>query len=136
MVDALRQAHRVLREGGLLIDARPDSRSLAAVEHLAGGRVRTVGTVNTSRGTLGDDRASDRAIARVKRDGLFRSRRHGRFLYRIAFPDQGELQSYLDDHLRLVKRVRWSVDAAARRGWRRDAFRVHRPIRFELLERR
>jgi hypothetical protein len=27
------------------------------------------------------------------------------------------------------------VDAATRRRWRSDAFRVERPIRFELLER-
>lgn len=135
MVDALREAHRVLRSGGLLIDARPDSRRLARVEHVAGGRRRAVGTVNTARDTLGDDRASDRAIARVVREGLFRSRRAGRLMHRIAFPDLREMQAYLDDHLRLVKRVRWSVDAATRRRWRNETFSIERPVRYELLER-
>lgn len=131
MVDALHEAHRVLREGGLLIDARPDSRRLAGVEH--GSRV--VGTINTSTETLGDDRASDRAIARVKREGLFRSLRHGGFVHRVAFGGLPDLHRYLDDHARLVRRARWSIDADTRRRWRRDPFAIQRPLRYELLER-
>jgi hypothetical protein len=136
MVDALHEVHRVLREGGLLIDARPDSRTLANVEHLRRGRGRRVGTINTARDAQGDDRTSDRAIARVKREGLFRSRRTGRFVHRVSFASLREMQAYLDDHLRLVKRARWSVDAATRRPWRNDTFTVDRAVRYELLERR
>ena len=136
MVDALHEAHRVLREGGLLIDARPDSRMPTHVEHLDGRRRHAVGTIATTRPTLGDDRTSDRAIARVKREGLFRSRRTGGFMHRVAFSGLDEMQAYLEDHLRLVKRARWTVDAATRRRWRHDAFMVQRPVYFELLERR
>lgn len=135
MVDALHQAHRVLRPGGLLIDARPDSHKLALVEHLDRGRRRPVGTVNTSRETLGDDRTSDRAVARVKREGLFRSRGARGFMHRIAFASLPALQLYLDDHLRFVRRARWSVDGATRRRWRDDGFTITRPVRYELLER-
>ena len=135
MVDALHEVHRVLRPGGLLIDARPDSRKLALVEHQGRARRRVAGTINTSRETLGDDRASDRAVARVKRDRLFRSRGAGGFMHRVGFASQAELQRYLDDHLRLVRRARWSVDPATRRRWRDDGFTVTRPIRYELLER-
>ena len=135
MVDALHQVHRVLRPGGLLIDARPDSRRLARLEHLGGTGPRRVGTVNTSLESRVDDRLSDRAIGRVKRQGLFRSRRTGGLLHHVRFESLPDFQAYLDDNLRLARRARWSVDAATRRRWRSDAFRVERPIRFELLER-
>ena len=131
MVDALHEAHRVLRPGGLLVDARPDSRRLSGVLH--GGRV--VGTLGTTRETVVDDRAADRAIARVKRLRLFRSRRGGVFTHHVAFAGSAAMQAYLEEHSRLVRRVRWRVDAAQRRRWRDDAFRIERPIRYELLER-
>lgn len=135
MVDALREAHRILRSGGLLIDARPDSRTRAPVEHHERARTRLAGTVNTARVSRIDDRLSDRAVARVKREGLFRSRRRGVFIHRVSFASHGEMQSYLDENIRLVKRVRWSVDGATRRRWRDETFSIQRPIRYELLER-
>lgn len=134
MVDALHQTHRVLRAGGLLIDARPDSRRPARVEHHERGRLRPVGTVNTAAESRIDDRLSDRAIARVKREGIFRSRRQGGFIHRVTFPDRAGLQAFLDDSVRIVKRVRWSADAPTRRRWEHDTFSIQRPVRYELLE--
>ena len=77
----------------------------------------------------------DRAIVRVKRERLFRSRRQGGFLHRVFFEGLHEMQEYLDDHLRLVRRARWSVDPATRRRWHDDRFSLTRPVKFELLER-
>lgn len=80
MVDALREAHRVLKHDGLLIDLRP------AILHrrvgFAGGdgyRLRWV-----MRESFEDDRAADRAVAEVVSIGLFKAGRRSRFpCYRV-----------------------------------------------------
>lgn len=131
MVDALHEIHRVLRPGGLLIDARPYSRALARIER--GGRL--VGTLGTGRESLGDDRASDRAVERVKREGLFRPLGRGVFWHALEWADAAELQRYLDDSLRFVHRVRWRIPRAERWRRRREPLRMARPVGYELLER-
>src|SRR5690348_1461815 len=101
MVDALHEAHRVLAPRGLLVDARPDSRVLAHAERVVTpGRYVGAGVIHTSRSELGDDRASDRAIATVKRELRFRSVRRGRFWHRVPFEDLAGLEQYLSEHLR------------------------------------
>ncbi len=94
-----------------------------------------MGTLATSRGAFGDDRASDRAITMVKRNGLFASRGAGRFWQRVEFPELAAFQTHLNEHLRHVHRARWSVGAASRRRWRSEPFALWRPVRYELLER-
>ena len=133
MVDALREADRVLRPGGLLIDARPDSRLHAKLEH--DGRI--VGVIRTQAGECGDDRAADRAVAAVKRERLFRRVRAGRFWHRLPFADLPAFEGYLREHLRFEHRVRWTPSAMARKGgWRSDPVVLVRAVRFEMLERR
>src|ERR1700694_5527738 len=77
MVDALGEIHRVLAPGGTLVDARPDSRVPAYAERRKPRGFQRFGVVKTSSLELANDRASDRAIARVVRAGLFKRRRHG-----------------------------------------------------------
>jgi hypothetical protein len=135
MVDALGEIHRVLAPGGILVDARPDSRVPAYAERRKPRGFQRFGVVKTSMLEVANDRASDRAVARVVRDGLFKRRRRGRFWYLVPFSNLAELRIYLRDHLRLVHRADWVVDAATRKRYSSDDFVIRRPVRYELLER-
>src|SRR5256886_11967599 len=134
MVDALVEIHRVLAPGGILVDARPDSRVSAYAERRKPRGFQRFGIVKTSRLELANDRASDRAIARAVRDELFRRRRRGRFWHLVPFSDLAELRKYLSEHLRFAHRAEWVVDAATRKRHSNDQFVIRRAVRYELLE--
>ena len=136
MVDALAEIHRVLAPGGTLVDARPDSRVLAYAERRKPRGFQRFGVVKTNRLELANDRASDRAIARVVREGLFKSRRRGRFWHLVPFSSIAELRKYLSEHLRFVHRAKWVVDSATRKGYSNDSFVIRRAVRYEILEAR
>jgi hypothetical protein len=136
MVDALREVHRVLAPRGTLVDARPDSRVLAYAERRTERGFQRFGVIRTNRVELASDRASDRAVALLKREGLFASKRRGRFWHRVAFASLGDLRQYLTEHLRFVHRASWTVDEATRRRHANDPFVIRRAIRFEILESR
>ena len=136
MVDALKEAHRNLRPGGILVDARPDSRVFAYAERgTAAGKYRQAGVIATSREELSNDRSSDDAVATTVRCGWFRSLGAGRFWHRVLFEDRPALQRYLDDHARFVHRVRWMVDPATRRRWDGDPWAIRRAVRHEQFAR-
>ena len=134
MVDALREAHRVLAPRGILIDARPDSRVLAYAERRKIRGFQRFGIVRTNRFELAADRRSDRAIANVVRDRLFESKRRGRFWHRVPFDSLAELRRYLFEHLRFVHRPKWVVDAATRKRNSNEPFVLRRAVRYEILE--
>src|SRR4030088_3569991 len=117
MVDALGEVHRVLAPGGTLVDARPDSRVLAYAERRRPRGFQRFGVVRTNRLELANDRVSDRAIARVVHEGLFKSTRRGRFWHLVPFGSLAELRKYLSEHLRFVHRAKWLADGAARKRY-------------------
>ena len=135
MVDALGEIHRVLAPRGILVDARPDSRVVAYVERRLPRSFQRFGIVRTSRVELGNDIASDSAVARVVRAGLYRSVRRGRFWYRVPFESLAGVRHYLSEHVRFVHRAEWVVDAATRRRHANEGFVIRRTIRYELFER-
>jgi hypothetical protein len=120
----------------VLIDARPDSRVAAYIERRRARRFQIFGSLRTNSVALVMDRASDQAITRVVREGLFRRKRRGRFWHRVPFESLPELREYLREHLRFVHRARWVVDEAARRRHANDQFVIRRAVRFEILESR
>jgi hypothetical protein len=134
MVDALAEVHRVLTPGGTLVDARPDSRVAAYAELRKRRGFERFGVVKTSRLEVANDRASDRAIASVVREGLFKRKRRGRFWHLVPFSTLAELRKYLLEHLRFVHRADWVVDVATRRRHANDQFVIRRAVRYELLE--
>ena len=136
MVDALEEAHRILRPRGILVDARPDSRVFAYAEHEVGKRkYRSAGVIATAREELVNDGTSDRAVAAAVASRWFRSRRAGRFWHRVLFEDRGAMQRYLSDHPRFLHRVRWSIEPATRLKWDDHPWAIRRPVRYELFER-
>lgn len=133
MVDALGEIRRVLAPGGILVDARPDSRVPAYAERRKPRGFQRFGVVRTSRLELANDRASDLAIGRVVREGLFKRRRRGRFWHLVPFASLAELRKYLSEHLRFVHRAEWVVDAATRRRHSHEQFVIRRAVRYEVL---
>lgn len=133
MVDALREVHRVLAAGGILVDARPDSRVRAYVERRTTRGFQRFGVVNTSSREIPNDEASDHAIARVVREGLFTRERRGRFWYRVPFANLAEAREYLWEHMRFVRRARWVVDEATRKRYANERFVLRRAVRYDIL---
>jgi hypothetical protein len=134
MVDALVEIHRVLAPDGILVDARPDSRVAAYAERRKIRGFQRFGIMKTSRLEIANDRASDRAIARVVREGLFKRRRGGRFWHLVPFGSLAELRKYLSEHLRFVHRAEWVVDLQTRKRYSNDQFVIRRAVRYELFE--
>lgn len=110
MVDALRQAHRAIRPGGTLIDLRPDSNNPPRVLR---GR-RAVGGLLERRSAIVDNRFSDRAIARVVRDGRLEPIRSGHFWYSQPPMDLAALDDWVEGSLRIAGYTRGTHAALAR----------------------
>src|SRR5690242_3061333 len=111
MVDALEEIHRVLAPGGILVDARPDSRVSAFAERRKSRGFERFGIVRTNMFERVNDRSADAAMAQAIRRRWFKRVRRGRFWHRVPFESLTALRQYLRNHLRFVHRADWTVDA-------------------------
>jgi hypothetical protein len=97
MVDALHEAHRAVRPGGALIDLRPDSDHQPRV--FRGGR--SVGGLYERPKAVADNHFSDRAVARVVREGLLEPVRSGHFWYDLPAMDLPTLDDWVAQSRRI-----------------------------------
>jgi hypothetical protein len=93
MVHALKETRRVLKPGGILIDLRP------ALKHrragLGGGAsVKWVGVMHED---FDDDRAANRAVAQVLREGLFHRESKTQFDLDRVMDSLDDFRAWLDD---------------------------------------
>jgi len=93
MVHALREAHRVLKPGGKLIDLRPAPKH----RRVGIGTGKNWQSVGVMREKFDDDLASNRAVAEVLRAGLFR--RESRVEYDLdrVMDDMQDFREWLQD---------------------------------------
>ena len=129
MVDALHAAHRRVRRGGLVIDARPDAARHPRI--VARGRVRAYLRQSADADTR-DERA-DAAVERVVARGLFRHVDDGMVWHTSLIGDLAELDAYVKDNARYA-----GYERDARRAlipYRMGPLTMRRAIRFEVLER-
>ena len=130
MVDALHEAHGALRAGGALIDLRPDSTRPPRVFR---GR-SLLGGLYERREAITDNHASDRAVARVVREGSLKPLRSGHFWYEIPFADLAALERFLTGSRRIGGYTRGTRTALARDPGRPIV--VRRALAYGIYERR
>ena len=93
MVHALKEAHRVLKPNGLLIDLRP-APAHRRVGLGEGRRWRAVGALHE---VLDDEYAADVAVARMIREGYFRREQRLRFQVDRVMDTIDEIRDWLGD---------------------------------------
>lgn len=110
MVHALREAYRVLKSNGLLLDLRP-AKVHRRAGILAAGRWRLIGSL---RETFDDDAAADRAVSQVVKERLFRPGPRSQFQVDRRMDTMDEFEAWVEEtveedplasHRRLIDRV-------------------------------
>ena len=133
MVHALRETHRVLRPGGILIDLRPAAKH----RRIGLGEGRAWRLVGTMREPLEEDRRADRAVAQVARRGLFRVVRRGAVLLERVMDDMNDFHAWLNEfnQRRVVSSHTWLIRRLERALEKRRVRIVSRgPLEVRVLQ--
>jgi len=139
MVDALHEAHRVLRPGGVVADIRPErdpgnrSRRYIRVECHWDTERAQAGEMYETPEYFSEYVGADRAVARVLREGLYWLERSELFWLRTHFRDLPTVERYLEVEwtgTTMPARTRRSLVTLLRRHPRgrivaEDAFRLN-----------
>ena len=99
MVHALREAHRVLKPDGILIDLRPAPKH-RRVGLGEGQRWQLVGVM---REKFDDDLAADHAVTQILREGLFRRETRAEFDLERVMDTMQDFRAWLDEFVQLGK---------------------------------
>lgn len=129
MVDALERAHKALKPGGLLFDARPDAHHVPRV--IARGRVRA--HLRQSEDADMRDAAADAAIECVLADGLFRSLKRGWIWHQNQVGDLAALDEYAKTSSRYDGYIRGERPKLL--PFKNGPLSLRRSIRYEVLQR-
>lgn len=121
MVDALGEIHRVLVPGGVLIDLRPVS-DRWRIEVVSARGARETGRFRDLPIWLGDDDASNRAMAQAAANGWFLREQETFFPYIYSWDTPSEMETWineewseslaLDDDVKRATRSAWAVGDA------------------------
>jgi hypothetical protein len=112
MVHALKEAHRVLKPQGLIIDLRP-----GLVHRQVGLQIGNSWTlVGVMREDLSDDRAADQAVKTVIHEDLIKPEGYSKFDVKRHVGSLAGFQTFLDDFATLNAKMpphNWLVDRLA-----------------------
>ena len=132
MVDALKEAWRVLRPRGVLLDLRPLAQDMP-IEIASQGNIAVSGFVDGAPGKPHDD-ACDVSLARVQGDGWFACEHQRVFDLPVYFDTVDDMRRYLEENFR-VRHAALEDDALehARRTLTRAAKGARVRLRHRLL---
>src|SRR5512141_1646197 len=116
MVHALGELYRVLRPGGYLLDIRPLVTDWP-VEVASGTSSVEAGRLTGLPDAMGDDKASEEAVAAAAAQGWFRKEEQQTFPYLYSWDTPSEMKEYLDSEWEDSIRLEETVLRAAQSAW-------------------
>lgn len=96
MVHALKEIHRVLEPGGILIDLRPVEENWH-IEVYSSGGVQIAGRLSDMPIGVADDKAAFKAMTEAESLGWFSKQKDGNFGFFYYWDTPSEMKEYIDE---------------------------------------